>query len=83
MKSQKLKYNLSGIIRYAHRMFTVRPMSMSERLKKAWAMAKEYMESGKADGQFVVIAEEPARMSYRDLVSNWYETSPRGTYFGD
>lgn len=82
MKTQKLKYNLSGIMRYAHRMFTVRPMSMSERLKRAWAMAKSYMESSKADGQFVVIAEEPTRISYNDSISNWYATSPLGTYFG-
>lgn len=83
MKTQKLQYNLAGIMRYAHHMFSVVPMSMSERLKAAWALAKSYMASGKANGQFVVTISKAALTSYEEVVENWYATAPRGTYFGD
>lgn len=83
MRTQRLKYNLAGIMRYAHRMFSAVPMSMSERLKAAWALAKSYMASGKATGQFVVAISNTASASYEEAVENWYATAPRGTYFGD
>lgn len=83
MKTQKLQYNLAGIMRYAHHMFSVVPMSMSERLKAAWALAKSYMASGKANGQFVVAITCAGPASYEEAVENWYATAPRGTYFGD
>lgn len=83
MRTQKLKYNLAGIMRYAHRMFSAGPMSMSERLKAAWALAKSYMANGKATGQFVVAISNTASASYEVAVENWYATAPRGTYFGD
>lgn len=81
--SKKLRYNLSGIMKYAHSMFNPNNESFSVRLKRAWALAKSYMASGKATGQFVVAVSNAPAQSYDEAVSNWYSNVPRGTYFGD
>ena len=84
MKTTKtLRYNLSGIMKYAHNMFNPNNESFSVRLKRAWALAKSYMASGKATGEFVLAVCNAPEGSWNDGVAEYYSSAPRGTYFGD
>lgn len=78
-----LRYNLSGIMKYAHGMFNPDNDSFSVRLKVAWALAKTYMLNEKATGRFVIAVGNAPVRSYDESIADWYATAPQGTYFGD
>ena len=78
-----LRYNLSGIMKYAHSMFNPNNESFSVRLKKAWALAKAYMAGGKVTGQFVLAVCNALDKSWNDGVAEYYNNARPGQYFGD
>lgn len=78
-----LRYNLSYIFQYAHRMFTVEPTSFAERLRRSWELARAYIKAGKATGQFVIFQQSES-ISYEQGAIRYYEQGTNGkTYFGD
>ncbi len=80
---KNLAYNKAGIMTFAHKMWTPKPTSFSEKLKYAWALAKNYMANGKVTGQFVIYKNNGNTISWEEGLRDYYQNAPRGTYFGD